>query len=67
MKKPEKKYDVFISYRRDGGDVTAKHLRDALTEKGYKVFLDVESLRKNKEYVEGWICDTRSRTRESLY
>ena len=45
MKKPEKKYDVFISYRRDGGDVTAKHLRDALTEKGYKVFLDVESLR----------------------
>ena len=39
------KYDVFISYRRDGGDVTAKYLRDALTERGYKVFLDVESLR----------------------
>lgn len=39
------KYDVFISYRRDGGDVTAKHLHDALTAKGYKVFLDVESLR----------------------
>ena len=39
------KYDVFISYRRDGGDVTAKHLRDALTERGYRVFLDVESLR----------------------
>ena len=45
MKKPEKKYDVFISYRRDGGAETAKHLRDALTERGYRVFLDVESLR----------------------
>ena len=45
MSEHKKKYDVFISYRRDGGDGTAKHLRDALTEKGYKVFLDVESLR----------------------
>lgn len=45
MKKPKKRYDVFISYRRDGGEETAKHLRDALTERGYKVFLDVESLR----------------------
>ena len=40
-----KKYDVFISYRRDGGSETAKLIRDSLTEKGYKVFLDVESLR----------------------
>lgn len=41
----EKKYDVFISYRRDGGESTAKILRDKLTEQGYRVFLDVESLR----------------------
>ena len=40
-----KKYDVFISYRRDGGAETAKLLRDSLTEKGYNVFLDVETLR----------------------
>lgn len=39
------KYDVFISYRRDGGAATARILRDRLTEMGYKVFFDVESLR----------------------
>lgn len=41
--KPEK-YDIFISYRRDGGADAAKHLRDILTEKGYKVFYDNDSL-----------------------
>lgn len=39
------KYDVFISYRRDGGASTARILRDRLSELGYKVFFDVESLR----------------------
>ena len=39
------KYDIFISYRRDGGADTAKHLRDSLAQHGYRVFLDVESLR----------------------
>lgn len=39
------KYDVFISYRRDGGAATARILRDRLTELGYRVFFDVESLR----------------------
>lgn len=43
--KPEKKYDIFISYRRDGGQETARILRDTLTERGYNVFFDVESLR----------------------
>ncbi len=38
-------YDIFLSYRRDGGEATAKILRDKLTEAGYRVFLDVESLR----------------------
>lgn len=43
--KPEKQYDIFISYRRDGGQETARILRDSLTERGYRVFFDVESLR----------------------
>lgn len=39
------KHDIFISYRRDGGEYTAKILRDRLGELGYRVFFDVESLR----------------------
>ena len=38
------KYDVFLSYRRDGGETMAVLLRDRLAAKGYRVFLDVESL-----------------------
>ena len=38
-------YDIFISYRRDGGEYTAKILRDHLQEDGYRAFFDVESLR----------------------
>lgn len=41
-------YDVFISYRRDGGEHLAKMLRDSLTERGYRVFFDVESLRSGE-------------------
>jgi len=37
-------YDVFLSYRRDGGETMAILLRDRLVAKGYKVFLDIESL-----------------------
>jgi len=37
-------YDVFLSYRRDGGEAMAILLRDRLTAKGYKVFLDIENL-----------------------
>ena len=40
-----KKYDVFISYRRDGGYDTAKHLNDLLVRDGYKVSLDIDTLR----------------------
>ena len=38
-------YDIFISYRRENGADTAKHLRDILTAKGYSVFFDTDSLR----------------------
>lgn len=39
------KYDVFISYRRDGGDSFAMMLKNELKERKLKVFHDVESLR----------------------
>ena len=39
------KYNIFISYRRDGGEYTAKILRDQLCQLGYQAFFDVESLR----------------------
>jgi hypothetical protein len=40
-----RKYDVFISYRRQGGEQTAKIICDRLMDLGYKVFYDVEALR----------------------
>lgn len=43
-----KEYDVFISYRRDGGEHTAKIICDSLTKRGYRVFFDVESLRSGE-------------------
>lgn len=45
MGTPVKSYDIFISYRRDGGDITAGRIADRLKQQGYRVFLDVESLR----------------------
>jgi len=38
------KYDVFLSYRRDGGETMAILLRDRLSVKGFRIFLDIESL-----------------------
>ncbi len=40
--------DVFISYRRDGGDMTAMYFYQALRERGYRVFYDLEVLRAGK-------------------
>ena len=40
-----KKYDVFISYRREGGYDTAKHLSDLLVRDGYRVSFDIDTLR----------------------
>ena len=39
-----RKYDIFISYRREDGSVAARSLHDRLKRDGYKVFLDVESM-----------------------
>ena len=41
-------YQIFISYRRDGGDMLAQLLFDRLTHLGFSVFYDVESLRSGK-------------------
>lgn len=38
-------YDIFISYRRNGGYETAKHLFDLLTRDGYNVSFDIDTLR----------------------
>jgi len=40
--------DVFISYRREGGDMTAMYFFQALKERGYNVFYDLEVLRAGK-------------------
>lgn len=39
------KYDIFISYRREGGYDVAKHLYDLLSRDGYKVSFDMDTLR----------------------
>lgn len=39
------RYQVFISYRRDGGEHLAGRIADKLKDKGYVVFFDVESMR----------------------
>lgn len=39
------KYDIFISYRREGGADKARILKTELTAKGYKVFLDFDELK----------------------
>lgn len=41
-------YHVFISYRRDGGDDLAVLIKDRLTQLGFRVFLDVDSLRSGR-------------------
>lgn len=41
----EKVYDIFLSYRREGGYDTAKHLNDLLVRDGYKVSFDIDTLR----------------------
>lgn len=48
----QKKYDIFISYRREGGYETAKHLYDLFTRDGYNVSFDIDTLRNGDFDVE---------------
>ena len=41
-------YDIFISYRREGGFDTAALLCGRLKDAGYRVFFDVEALRSGR-------------------
>ncbi|MBQ6562375.1 MAG: toll/interleukin-1 receptor domain-containing protein [Clostridia bacterium] len=41
----EEKDQIFISYRRDGGEDLARLLEENLKDRGFNVFFDVESLR----------------------
>lgn len=43
--RPPKKYDVFISYRREGGEQTALLISEFLKRKGYRTFFDIDTLR----------------------
>lgn len=45
-------YDIFISYRRNGGYETAKHLYDLLKHDGYSVSFDIDTLRNGDFDVE---------------
>jgi outer membrane protein OmpA-like peptidoglycan-associated protein len=45
-------YDIFISYRREGGFETAKHLCDLLKLDGYSVSFDIDTLRNGDFDVE---------------
>lgn len=40
----DRAYDVFVSYRRDKGSEVARYLAERLIKRGYRVFLDVDSL-----------------------
>ena len=42
---PDNKYDIFISYRRQGGAQYARILQLMLSQRGYKAFLDYDELR----------------------
>ncbi len=43
-----KKYDIFISYRREGGYQSADSIYQRLTNAGYSAFLDLEQLKAGK-------------------
>jgi len=48
MKNQNSQYDIFISYRREGGFESAKMVQEKLKGLGYRVFLDFEDLRTGK-------------------
>lgn len=46
--KPNPKYDIFISYRRNGGSETAYTIARQLRNAGYRVFFDIDDLGSGK-------------------
>lgn len=45
---PDKHYDIFISYRREGGKNYARVIKPELEKRGFKVFLDFDELKDGK-------------------
>lgn len=43
-RRSDRTYDVFVSYRRDKGSEVARYLAERLSKRGYRAFLDVDSL-----------------------
>jgi len=43
-----KHYDIFISYRREGGKNYARVIKPELEKRGYSVFLDFDELKDGK-------------------
>jgi len=41
-------HDIFISYRRDGGEHLAARVKAALAKRGFSVFMDIEDLKSGK-------------------
>lgn len=39
------RYHIFLSYRREDGQYLARMLKESLTQKGYRVFLDLDELK----------------------
>lgn len=44
MQRVTPKYHIFLSYRREDGKDLARTLKETLTGKGYRVFLDMDEL-----------------------
>lgn len=42
----KKEYEIFISYRREGGADKARILKTELESRGYKIFLDFDELKE---------------------
>lgn len=55
----DRSYDVFVSYRRDKGSEVARVLAEKLERRGYRVFLDVDSLGSGE-----WGSELRARIEE---
>ena len=48
MPRKKSKYDIFVSYRRDGGYETALPIVEKLRSAGYRIFFDLESMNAGK-------------------
>jgi hypothetical protein len=60
-----KKYDVFISYKRNTAKDFALNLKKCLTEEGYRAFLDITDIRKEFEGTSKWFDERDAAIRNS--